>query len=796
MQARIPTLLITTLFLLPVLLSLLSLPASATPGSLYVTSPTTVTVDWSTSGDKTLLSVTDNLPSGKKLVIFVLGWDAAVDVAAQGIIKIIKGSNTLVQEEITHLLNSGGMRGKQVMIFAYDSSASGQDEYKLVITVTTAASGTSTLHVQAMVVLLNNDAFFTTGTNTNIAAGATENVATINTNFPSGSKVVVLAYVQFGVTSTTASYRLYAAGAIRITEGGTVVSNTQFQVGTYKNNEPALVALAYFNPNTGSNPTYAVQLYNSLSETSQAWVEIVAFRVDDGAFLDTGSVTLTSGSQVTVGSLSTSLTGEVGVIALAAAERTASTDGTTFNAGDIVLQKDNSASDQIANQRGWYLQRSARSGRSGVLGLFRVDTSVSNPSFQVKMTARAASNGEAKIVAFKVTPPPTHYTISISNIATSSDSISRIASMKRSIYDIMTASDIAVGSRVFAKSVNEIISASDNLFRLGLFVRSPSESAIALTPISRVASFTRLLLDTATSIDMVYKLYGMIIPITDALMAADSVIKTFSITRTLLETSVLTDQVLRTYNAFRYLTENLISIDYLTRLYNIVRPILEVLNAADAINRIASFTRVISEPIISTDFVVRTLGLFRLLTENSVIMENISRSVSFIRILLETNVSLDVLSRTQKLIHVLNEVASVTDSLSRVTTIVITLLHTIFASDEATSSVIGGVTNILVELTETLVTQSDIFMLSSFIREVLEGIEAISLASLDMNVTYGAPFPPPPTPPSIIDPIITFSNSSIFTLIALISTILLILIAMFYWEEERKKEKEKEKKKE
>ncbi|MEM4211426.1 MAG: hypothetical protein QXS72_09415, partial [Candidatus Caldarchaeum sp.] len=154
------------------------------------------------------------------------------------------------------------------------------------------------------------------------------------------------------------------------------------------------------------NASYSLQVYNNPTVTSQAWGEIVAFRVGDGAFLDTGSVALSNGSQVTVGDLSTTLSGEVGVIALAASENTAGSDVTGFNAGDVVLQLNNSATGQIANQRGVFFERTTYQGRSGILPLFRADTDVSSPSYQVKMTARASGlNGEAKILAFTLALP-------------------------------------------------------------------------------------------------------------------------------------------------------------------------------------------------------------------------------------------------------------------------------------------------------------------------------------------------------------------------------------------------------
>jgi hypothetical protein len=58
---------------------------------------------------------------------------------------------------------------------------------------------------------------------------------------------------------------------------------------------------------------------------------------------------------------------------------------------------------QISNLVGWYLESTSAQGRSGILPLFRLDTRVSNPSYQIKMTARANGiNGEAKILAFTI----------------------------------------------------------------------------------------------------------------------------------------------------------------------------------------------------------------------------------------------------------------------------------------------------------------------------------------------------------------------------------------------------------
>ncbi|MEM4154504.1 MAG: hypothetical protein QXW52_06795, partial [Candidatus Caldarchaeum sp.] len=326
--------------------------------------------------------------------------------AGQGTLKIDSGGTALVQTGITARFNFGGMRAKHVLLFAYHSNAPANAQYTFIATVTTSGTGSSTLHVQGMVIFLgSNQAFFSTGLNTNIAAGATVTLATLNTNFPAGSKVAVLAFVQMGRASGS-GHVFYQGNSFRILRGTTIVSQTQFSHGTYQATEPAQVSLAYFDASSEVNASYSLQVYNNLAVTSQAWGEIIAFPVSDGAFLDTGSVALSNGSQVTVGDLSTTLSGEVGVVALAESENTTGSDITAFNAGDVVLQLNNSATGQIANQRGMFLERTSYQGRSGILPLFRADTDVSSPSYQVKMTARASGlNGEAKILAFTLALP-------------------------------------------------------------------------------------------------------------------------------------------------------------------------------------------------------------------------------------------------------------------------------------------------------------------------------------------------------------------------------------------------------
>jgi hypothetical protein len=211
--------------------------------------------------------------------------------------------------------------------------------------------------------------------------------------------------------------------------------------------------LIYLDVPSSSSQTYSVEITNGSTVPYNCFAEIVAFDVTDAAFLDTGSVAVAT-TQTTVGNLITNLSGNVAVIALAAAERTATSDGDTFLENAVVLQKDNSSTDQVSNLVRWYIYRNSYNARSGVLPLFRYDANVSNPSYQVKMTANSGSpNGEAKILAFSLVAPVlvtvTDFgtgteDVSVSVIATDSAIGSDVVDMTKEIPDAGTGVEVAL----------------------------------------------------------------------------------------------------------------------------------------------------------------------------------------------------------------------------------------------------------------------------------------------------------------------------------------------------------------
>jgi len=311
----------------------------------------------------------------------------------------------LYETPIEFVVHAIGQRPKHIMLMAIDDAPAGNDTYTFEINTTRASTTTGFVHVQGMVIKADADAQWTYNTTAvSVAAGGTGTVVTLSTNYPAGTKVVVLAYVLAYHTSYL--HYFVGAGNVKIVLDGTVVSSNQFNTAAYETVQPLHVNLCFGTTLTTSTQTWTVEFTNGSIREYYVYAILVIFSVDDVVFLDTASVALSNGVQVTVGDLTTSLQGNVAVIAIASADNAGTTSGTAFNANYVVLQLNNSATDQISNLVGWHLDPNNYHGRSGTLPLFRFDTRVTNPSYQVKMTARTDGiNGEAKIVAFKIVTP-------------------------------------------------------------------------------------------------------------------------------------------------------------------------------------------------------------------------------------------------------------------------------------------------------------------------------------------------------------------------------------------------------
>jgi hypothetical protein len=409
------------------------------PG-VNVFGPNTVDPGFTTTGEKTLLTMNTTLPAGGNNIILV-SYAGSASLGARGVFRIYKGSTLLYETRITdEYFTYTRTRPFHHLLIAVDNSPAGNDSYSFRINVTTATTASASVHVQGMVIKADTAVWGYNDAAVSIAAGETGTVTSINTNFSSGSKVAIIATVYAGAATTTTGDYLVGAGNIKLKSGTTVVSSNQFNIGSYGDVYPLRASLIYLDTPTSGSQTYSVEITNGSTMAHNCFAEIVAFDVTDAAFLDTDSVAVGT-SQTTVGNLSTTLSGDVAVIALAAAERTATNDGTTFTTNAVVLQRNNSSTGQVGNLIGWYIFRTSYNARSGVLPLFRYDTGVTDPSYQVKMTANTGiPNGEAKILAFTMAAGQ-QFTVSLSETLTASDALTGIPNYVRVLAETLTASD-------------------------------------------------------------------------------------------------------------------------------------------------------------------------------------------------------------------------------------------------------------------------------------------------------------------------------------------------------------------
>jgi hypothetical protein len=380
------------------------MPATAA----QVFGPVTVDPGFNSTGEKTLLTMNTTLPAGGKNVIIVAYFNNSISLTtpAKGTFRIKKGVTILYETPITNEYLEW-VTHEPRMFIAVDDNPAGNDTYAFTINIAGAGSATTTVHVQGIVIKADDASFAKTTALVSVASGGTASVLSLSTAFPANSKVVVLAFAVGNWSTTSGNNVLIGAGNIRLKLGTTIVSSNQFSIGAYGLYSGAIftlhASLPYFTTVTTSSQTWSIEIYNNSTQTFSFYAGIVAFTVFDGAFLDTAAVGLSNGVQVLVGNLTTNLTGDVVAIGIGSAENTSNSMLTAFNAGDVVLQKDNLATGQVSLGVNWNLAKNNEWNRSGMLALFRLDTGVTNPSYQIKMTARASGiNGEAKILAFSL----------------------------------------------------------------------------------------------------------------------------------------------------------------------------------------------------------------------------------------------------------------------------------------------------------------------------------------------------------------------------------------------------------
>jgi hypothetical protein len=369
--------------------------------------PVTVDPGFTTTGEKTLLTMNTTLAAGGKNVIIVayMFADVSATAWANGTFRIKKGA-TILYETLIPNEHLGPNTYQPKLLIAVDDLPGGNDTYTFTINIVGASDVTTIVHVQGLVIKSDDAVWARNTALVSVPANSTATILSLSTNFPANSKVVVIAFATGTWSLISGAQTLIGAGDVRLKLGTTIVSSNEFSMGSYGVYAdvifPLNVQLSYFTSVTTATQSWSLEINNPTGSAWSFYAGMVAFTVVGGAFLDTSSVALTNGVQVTVGNLSTTLTGDVVVIGLGAAENPTTTS-TTFNAGDVVLQLNGSAVGQVALGVSWLIRDTSRYDRAGVMPLFRIDTNVTNPSYQIKMTARAAGiNGEAKILAFSL----------------------------------------------------------------------------------------------------------------------------------------------------------------------------------------------------------------------------------------------------------------------------------------------------------------------------------------------------------------------------------------------------------
>jgi hypothetical protein len=624
------------------------MPASAA----QVFGPTTVDPGFTSTGEKTLLTMSTTLPAGgQNIIIVTMAKKSTNLVAAAGTYRIYKGTTLLYESRISdEYLNYGGMRAKPVMLIAVDTSPAGNDTYYFKLNITAASSTTTFVHVQGIVIKVDTAVWGYNTTGVSIPPNATATVTSISTSFPANSKVAIVA-VAYGQHDTMEAYVAISGGNIKLKRGTTVVSSNEFPCVSSKAVEPLWVSLAYLDTPSSSSQTYSIEVTNNSSFTFTFYAEIVAFTVADAAFLDTASVTLTSGSQVTVGNLSTSLIGSVVVIGLAAAVNTRSLDVIAFDAGGVVLQLNNLTTGQISNRVEWWIERVNYSGMSGILPLFRIDTNVTNPSYQIKMTALASGiNGEAKILAF-ILRQPQAYTQTLTEMLGLLDRTMKASSIVKK--DTCGLSDKYARSWAIYRTYYESLGLLDTYSRLWSIYRTYYERFGLLDSISAYKASYKLLVEAIGLADIMSRATSAIR--SEPLRLSDRVSKAAYPTPFTEGLGIL-DSVAKLPSMFRY--EGLELSDRTSKAISIPR--LEMLDLADNVRKDVSTVLLDLIELLDILGVTRFIELLDLLG----LTDTVSRSPSVIKP--DFLGLMDAFSRTWSISRTYGEAVGLADTVSAV----------------------------------------------------------------------------------------------------------------------------------
>ncbi|MEM2233817.1 MAG: hypothetical protein QXP81_09810, partial [Nitrososphaerota archaeon] len=378
---------------------------------VQVFGPTTVDPGFTTTGEKTLLAMDTTLPGGgKNVILCVYMPNGPLNITAEGTLRIYKGATLLYETAFSQYL-SHQYATHPILVMAVDSNPVGNDSYTFRVNITTAGSATGTVHVQAMVIKADDAVwgYNTTGVSFSNAPPYPNSVTitSVSTSFPAGSKVAVVG-VLYGYRISTSTYPSQIS-TLWIKRAATqdLLRANNYDVFFWGPLQPFWYTLTGLDITAADTQTYSLEVSSTYTPldpnpTYVVFGEIVAFTVRDGVFLESDYVFLTSGSQATVGELFTSFSGDVAVIATVDAGNDGLVDATIFGADDVTLQLNNSTTGQITNQTAWFLGSfdSAKGSYSGSLPMFRYDTAVINPSYQVNVTARADDSCIATMLVF------------------------------------------------------------------------------------------------------------------------------------------------------------------------------------------------------------------------------------------------------------------------------------------------------------------------------------------------------------------------------------------------------------
>jgi hypothetical protein len=587
------------------------MPASAA----QVFGPVTVDPGFTTTGEKTLLTMNTTLPAGGKNVIVatVLGFYTGTTF---GRFHIRKGATALYSVIPICYIWGASSQGIPFTLIAVDNNPTGNDSYSFTVEITRAGTATGAVHVQAIVIKTDDASWVFNSTAISVASGATSTIISLSTTYPSGSKVLALAVVYAYPPS---GYNVINAGNIRLKLVTTVISSNEFATSGYNDTSaaaPHFVVLGNIVSPTASTQTWSVEVYNNTTTSQNVFAVLVTFTVNDGATLDTSLVSLTNGVQVTVGNMSTTLTGDVATIGIAAAVNTGTASVTAFNANDVVLQINNSAATQVANARAWTFDVVNIVGFSGVLPLFRIDTGVTNPSYQIKMTARASGiNGEAKILAF----------VLLAGLQ-----------IKRVFGETVRETE---GS-IFGRGRFRISAESVNLSELGRvarnLVRIPLEAVNLVESMVRARIRVRVIGESERIAEAFRALRNRIRQVLEGLSVSEAIARSRQRFRAIAENVLLSEAILRARRMAKIVGETVRSLESAVRSRVIIRLVSEVVRISEAFNSFGGRVKAVIEGLQLSEDVRWSRSLGRVVPEQIRVSESISKAVRFVKILGET----------------------------------------------------------------------------------------------------------------------------------------------------------------